>query len=376
MPRHPDVSAAAHGLPSGVFSRLAHRIAALEGEVAPLHVGDTWLEPAVGARMQDLDAASEPGLHRYTNPMGHPGLTAALARRRDIDPARILVSGGATGGLCAAAGALLDPGDEVLVLAPFWPLITGVVRAARGVPVEVPFYDRLGTVSERLTPYLGPKTAALYVNTPSNPGGQVLDAQTVQALGAFARAHDLWLWSDEVYEDYAYTAPHTPVAPAAPERTFTVRSFSKAYGMAGNRCGYVVGPSDPAVMQELRKIGVHTFYSSPTASQIAATRVLEVGDGWVQSARDLYRRSGDAAAARLGVDPPQGGTFLFLDVGEHLGDGGLHDFLSVCVDHNLVLAPGTACGAEYGSFVRVCFTSAPPDVVARGIERLARILGR
>ena len=81
-------------------------------------------------------------------------------------------------------------------------------------------------------------------------------------------------------------------------------------------------------------------------------------------------------AARLGVDPPEGGTFLFLDVAEHLDDSGLEGFMHRCMDHNLVLAPGSSCGSAYGTYVRVCFTSAPPDVVARGVDVLARLLER
>ena len=111
MPRHPDASTTVRAMAGGVFSRLAGRIAALEGEVYPLHVGDTWLSPATGARMEDLRESDMPGLHRYCRPMGHPTLVRALSDRRGVDPDRILVSAEATGGLSAAAGALLDPGD-------------------------------------------------------------------------------------------------------------------------------------------------------------------------------------------------------------------------------------------------------------------------
>ena len=376
MPRHPLASATVTGMAGGVFSRLAHRIAALRGEVYPLHVGDTWMAPADGARMEDLREADHPGMHRYTRPMGHPALVAALSERHGVARERILVSAGATGGLHAAAGALLDPGDEVLILAPFWPLIPGIVRASRGVAVQVPFYDRPGSVAELLAPHVTARTAAVYLNTPSNPAGTVLGADTLAAIADFARAHDLWIWSDEVYEDYAFTAPHVAMAPFAPERTLTARSFSKAYGMAGNRCGHVVGPPDPAVMQHLRKVSIHSSYSASTASQLAAARVLEVGAPWLAAAKAGYAAAGAAAAARLGMPAPDGGTFLFVDVSSQLDETGLHGFLVRCIERNLVLAPGSSCGAAYGGHVRLCFTSAPPAVVARGVDVLAELLGR
>jgi len=248
------------------------------------------------------------------------------------------------------------------------------VQTARGVPVEVPFYDRPGSVEDLLAPHLTERTVALYVNTPNNPTGRVLDADTVAALAHFARQRDLWLWSDDVYEDFAFTRPHVPVAPHAPERSFTACSFSKAYGMAGNRVGYVVGP-EGEVMQALRKISTHSFYSAPTAAQLAAAHVLEHGAPWLERASQLYRQSGEAAAARLGLDPPQGGTFLFLDVSAHLDERGLLGFLERCMDRKLLIAPGSSCGTDYPGHVRLCFTSAPPEAVRAGVEVLAELLG-
>jgi aspartate/methionine/tyrosine aminotransferase len=180
--------------------------------------------------------------------------------------------------------------------------------------------------------------------------------------------------SDEVYEDYVYRGRHAYARTFAPERTFSAYSFSKGYGMAGNRCGYVVGPAES--MLEVRKVSTHTFYSAPTASQIAALRCLEgPGDDWVAAARQEYRRLGDAAAARLGVEPPEGSTFLFLDVADRLDDRGLMGFLEDCVERGLFLAPGPSFG-PFPTHVRVCFTSAEPERVERGVEVLAEVLGR
>jgi len=132
MPRHPDLSSTVAALRASPFTKLAHRIGGLDGEVYPLHVGDTWLEPMSGARMQDLRVEDHRGLHRYAPPHGHPDLLDAICERRGVTSERVLVSAGATGGLAAVAGATLAPGDEVLLLAPYWPLISGVVRVAHG----------------------------------------------------------------------------------------------------------------------------------------------------------------------------------------------------------------------------------------------------
>ena len=364
-----------------LFSKLAHRIGGIEGEVYPLHVGDTWLEPVEGARLEDFSVANFPGMHRYAQPHGHPALLAAIGNRYEVDADRVLVTTGATGGLGAVAGATLAPGDEVLILAPFWPLIPGIVVTARGCPVQVPFYDRLDAgaagaeqVSSLLEAGLTDRTAAIYVNTPNNPTGRVLSETVLKAIVTFARQHDLWLWSDEVYEHFAYSAPHHSLADLAPERVFAAHSFSKAYGMAGNRCGYLIGPNDSQVMSSVRKVSTHTFYSAPTGSQLAGARALEVGDPWLERVRSLYLEAGKAAADVLGVAEPQGGTFLFLDVSSALDERGLVGFLGDCIDQGLLLAPGPSCGDAYSTSVRLCFTSAPPDVVDRGVRKLASLL--
>ena len=287
------------------------------------------------------------------------------------------MSCGATGGLKAVAGAQLAPGDEVLILAPYWPLIAGIVATSNGMPVEVPFLDRgAGDIAGRLSRYLTDRTAAIYINSPNNPTGQVLSESELSALADFARKHGLWIWADEIYEHYAYTADYHPVARFAPERTISVYSFSKAYGLAGSRCGYIIGPNVSA-MGEIRKSLIHTFYSAPRASQVSALAALQQGDVWLAEAAASYRAAGEAAAAALSLPPPQGGTFLFFDVTHCLDERGLDGFLFDCLAENLILAPGASFGPRhYSTHVRLCFTSAPPDVVARGVEKLAALIAR
>ena len=374
MPRPPHTGRAARAIGGAPFGDFGRRLFGREGEIYPFHVGDTWLEPAVGARMEDLSVAELPGMHRYSPPHGHRTLLTALSERRGVSTERLLITAGATGALSALTRTLLDPGDEVIVLAPYWPLIRGIVQAAHGVPTEAPFYDRQGSVEDLLGPRLSDRTVAVYVNTPNNPTGRVLDGQQVAAIAAFARENDLWLLSDEVYEPFAYARPHRSMAEQAPERTFTVRSFSKAWGMAGNRVGWVVGPTDPATLLEARKLVTHGCYQAPTAGQLAAARVLEVGADWHRTTRDAYIACGNASADTLGLPRPEGGTFLFFDVAEHLDSRGLNGFLERCLDVGLLLAPGTSMGQGYETFVRLGFTCAAPAIVARGIQRLQPLL--
>jgi N-succinyldiaminopimelate aminotransferase len=366
-----------------VYSALGQRLANYKGEVYPLHIGDTWMEPAEGCRMEDLSVRDHPGMHRYASVQGRKGLLEAVAERVaertqvPVGDHEVLITAGATGGLGAVVGGLVSPGDEVLIAAPYWPLFAGIVRSWHGVPVPTPLLgcvEDAASAVEAFAQRCSPRTVAVYLSTPNNPTGQVIPGDWLEAIADWARHAGLWLISDEVYEDFQYVGTHRYLRQFAPERTFSAYSFSKGFGMAGNRVGYVVGPSDP--LGQMRKVGVHTYYSTTTASQITAERCLRgPGEAWVANARAHYAKLGRAAATRLGVPAPEGSTFLFLDVAERLDERGLLGFLEDCADRGLFIAPGPSFGA-YPTHVRVCFTSAPPDVVLRGVEVLAEHLGR
>jgi N-succinyldiaminopimelate aminotransferase len=383
MPRPPQLAPVPRSIKGSVYSSVLHRLAAWGGEVYPLHVGDTFLEPAEGCRMEDLAVAEHPGMHRYAPPQGLPALVDALVERLrartgvPLERSNVFVAGGATSGLASVVGAIVAPGDEVLLLAPHWPLIEGHVRMAGGVPVDVPFFGVASspeTAVAAVEAAVTARTVALYVNTPSNPTGVVVPRAWLEALVDLARRRDLWLVFDEVYEHYVYRGEHVPGLSLAPERSFAAYSFSKAYGMAGNRVGYVAGPAD--AMAEALKLSTHTVYAAPTASQLAALRILEgKGDAWVARTREAYRELGEHAADRLGAPRPEGSTFLFLDVAPRLDARGLTGFLEDAADRGLLVAPGSSCG-PYPTHVRVCYTSAPPEVVRRGVEVLAGLLGR
>ena len=384
MPRAPEVASHLRAIPASAYSTLAARLDRFAGESYPLHVGDTWMEPPAGTRMEDLRVAEHPGMHRYASVHGLPALLDAIVERERaqtglaLERENVLVTAGATGGLGAVAGAILEPGDEVLVLAPYWPLIVGIVHSFHGTPVAVPVLagevdtaDGAVAACERRR---GARTVALYLSTPNNPSGRLLPRAWVEALVEWAARHDFWVISDEAYEGFVYAGVHTRALPLEPERTFLAQTFSKRYGVAGNRCGYIVGPRE--VMVELRKVSTHTFYSTPTAAQLSAVRALAgPGDTWAAAARAQYAETGRRAAERLGVPAPAGSTFLFLDVAPSLDERGLAGLLSACVDRGLLVAPGPSFG-PYPTHVRLCYTAVEPERALRGVGVLAERLGR
>lgn len=382
MPRAPQIAPHLAAIPASVYSSLAERLERHAGETWPLHVGDTWMEPPAGCRMEDLTVAEHPGMHRYASVHGLPALLDAIVESERaatglaLERADVLVTAGATGGLGAVAGAILEPGDEVLILAPYWPLIEGIVRSFHGTPVPVPVLagevDSAEGAVEAAGRRLTPRTVAFYLSTPNNPSGRLLPRAWVEALVEWARQHDLWVITDEVYDRFVFEGEHVRALPLAPERTFLAQTFSKRFGMAGNRCGYVIGPRE--VMVELRKVATHTFYSTPTAAQLAAVAALAgPGEAWAAEARRLYADVARQAAAKLGVPAPQGSTFLFLDVAAALDERGLAGLLEDAVARGLLVAPGPSFG-PYPTWIRLCYTAVEPERALRGVEVLAGLL--
>lgn len=379
----PPLAPETGAMPGAVYSPFADRLADHPGPIFPLHVGDTWRDPFVGARAEDMHAADHPRLHAYGNTRGVPELVeriqSKLRRRNDLDHTteEILVTAGATGGLATLAGAALSPGDEILILAPFWPLIRGIAQSFRAKPVEVPFYDRVATLEEAVQAVerrVTDRSRVLYVSTPSNPTGRVIPGDWLEALSDLARRHDLWIFADEVYEDFVYAGKHVSMGRFAPERTVSVFSFSKSFAMAGQRVGYLAGPEP--IVAEARKIGIHVYYHAPVVGQHTAIAAMDGGAEWIERARGETRETGAKVAEILGLAPPDGGTFFFLPVGDRLDERGLHGLLEDCFAEGVLVAPGGSCGEAYAEWIRISHTAAPPDDVLEAARRLAGILAR
>jgi N-succinyldiaminopimelate aminotransferase len=379
MPSFPNFAPSIHSLRSSVYAG-ARPAAGLTP--IPLHIGDTWMEPPAGCRMEDLRVADHPGMHRYTPVSGLPSLRARIAElesaRTGLEtmPEQVLITAGATAGLAAAVGALVAPGEEVLLAAPYWPLIAGAVRAFNAEPIAVPLMTEVDSAEEAVAcfeQYRSDRTSAVYWNTPHNPTGRVMPREWLAALSDWARAHGLWILSDEVYEDYVYAGEHVATRPFAPEHTVAAHSFSKAYGMTGNRCGYLVGPSE--VIEAIERITTNLHYSACTASQLAALKALDgPGQDWAARARGLYCDLGREAATALGLPAPEGSTFLFPEVSSALDERGLSGLLSDLAEQGVMVAPGPTFG-PYPNHVRLCFTAAEPERVRRGVAILAERLG-
>ena len=231
-----------------------------------------------------IEAAAKPANHRYTPTPGLPELRDAIVAKtlRDsnyaITPDQVLVTNGGKQAVYQAFATIINPGDEVILPAPYWTTYPECIKLAGGVAVEV-FADEtqnyLVTV-EHLEAARTDKTKALLFCSPSNPTGSVYSPEQVKAIGEWALAHGIWIIADEIYEHLLYdgaTAPSMPVVvPALADTTIILNGVAKTYAMTGWRVGWMIGPKD--VIKAATNLQSHLSSNVSNVSQRAAIAAL------------------------------------------------------------------------------------------------------
>src|SRR4051812_49461810 len=200
-----------------------------------------------------IEAARQPRYHRYTPVAGLPELRAAVAAKtvRDsgyaVEASQVLITNGGKQAVYNAFATLLDPGDEVLLIAPYWTTYPEAIKLAGGVPVEVVTDETTGYLAgvEQLEAARTDRTKVLLFVSPSNPTGAVYPRAEVEAIGAWAKEHDLWVVTDEIYEHLIYgDAEMVSIAHSAGEKVVVLNGVAKTYAMTGWRVGWLIGPTD------------------------------------------------------------------------------------------------------------------------------------
>ncbi len=280
----------------------------------------------------------------------------------------VIVTGGVSGGLMLALMAMVNDGDEVIFLDPYFVMYRHVTRMAGGRPVAVDSYPDFRFDAAKVEAAITPKTKILMLNSPGNPTGTVLSEQEIEAAVAVARMHDLVLISDEIYDPFLYDA--RPTSPAKLyDRTILLRGFSKTYGMTGWRLGYAAGPAE--LIQQLAKLQQYTFTCAPAPFQHAAITALDVS---VADHVAAYRRKRDIVAETLGgvfeLTRPSGAFYAFPRVPERLGLTA-SGFVEKAIEKNVLVIPGNVFSARDTHF-RISY-AVTDEKLKRGCEILAEL---
>lgn len=348
-----------------------------------LSVGEPDGLPPESAREAAARAARE-GLARYGPAAGVPELRARVAQdlsARDGIPRsaeHIILTAGGKAALHDALRCLLEPGDEVVIFAPYWPTFRDQILWNGGVPVIVPAGEDLLPSQEALVAAVGPRTRAVILNQPSNPTGCIWDGPRIQCLAALAQRYGVWLIIDQVYGTLSLGGPEVPFLRHAPEvadQCVVVESFSKRFAMTGYRLGAAAAP--PALIKAMTALASSTVTHPCMLSQHAGLAALSLDGRWERGlVRDLRTRrdlawAGLEGLSGLRVHRPQGAMYLFPDVRAWMANRALgsdRELVQRLRDEaGVKVLPGTAFGAP--GHLRLSF-AAPQAALEVAITRL------
>ncbi len=340
-------------------------------------------------------ACRDPANHRYTPAAGLPELRQAIAGSTArgsgvaVEPSQVLVTNGGKHAIYNAFAALLDPGDEVLVPAPYWTTYPESAALAGGVPVVVPTDASAGfhVTVDALEAARTDATKMLVHVSPSNPTGAVLDEDETRAIGRWAAEHGIWVLCDEIYEHLVYGEHRFSslpgVTPELGDRWVIVNGVAKTYAMTGWRVGWMVGPAD--VIGAASNLQSQATSNVANVSQRAALAALQGDLSAVMAMREVFDRRRRTIHRMLnecsGVTcaEPEGAFYAFPSVAGVLGRtiGGQRiessaDLAEVAIDTaKVAVVPGEAFGAP--GYLRLSYALGDDDLV-EGVSRLQKLL--
>ncbi|BAD40015.1 pyridoxal phosphate-dependent aminotransferase [Symbiobacterium thermophilum] len=343
-------------------------------------------------------AAIQQGETKYTPAAGTLELRKAICEKLERDnglqyrPEEIVVSNGGKQSLYNAYQVLLDPGEEVIIQAPYWVSYPEIVRLAGGVPVVVETDESTGfrLTADMIREKLTNRTRVINLNSPSNPTGAVLSRRELEEIAALAVEHDLMIVTDEIYEKLLYDgAEHVSIASLGEEvkrRTITVNGLSKAYAMTGWRMGYTA--SERIYAKAMADLQSQSTSGPSSISQAAAVAALRGSQESVEQMRQEFDRRRRHMLERLNRLPgfsvkvaPAGAFYLFPNVSALFGETiagrkitSSDDLAEVILEQaHVAVVPGTGFGAPH--HIRFSYATSM-ERIDEGLDRIARLLAR
>ena len=338
-----------------------------------------------------VTAARDPKYHHYTPVAGLPELRAGIAAKTErdtgytVDAAQVLVTNGGKQAVYNAFAALLDPGDEVLLIAPYWTTYPEAIKLGGGVPVEVVTDETSGYLAsvEQLEAARTPRTKVLLFVSPSNPTGAVYPPEQVDTIGAWARENDLWVVTDEIYEHLLYGgARMRSIAHTAGEKVLVLNGVAKTYAMTGWRVGWLIGPVD--VVKAATNLQSHSTSNVSNVAQVAALAAVTGDLSAVAEMRAVYDRRRKTIVSMLADIPgvvcpePLGAFYAYPSVkgllGVPLRGRTAHssaELADIILDEvEVAVVPGEAFGPP--GYLRMSYALSDDDLV-EGVGRIAKL---
>ncbi|OPY16625.1 MAG: Methionine aminotransferase [Syntrophus sp. PtaB.Bin075] len=333
--------------------------------------------------------AMDQGINTYTHYAGLIELRQAIAEKQkqfygvEVDPeSEIIVSGGSTGAFYCACLALLNPGDEVILFEPFYGYHVQTLVATQAVPVYVRMNpQRWSFALEDLEKVVTSRTRGIMINTPANPSGKVFSREELDLLAAFAVKHDLFVFTDEIYEHFLYgKSPHIPptTLPGMKERTITISGLSKTFSITGWRIGYCI--CDARWSTSIGFFNDLVYVCAPAPLQSGVAKGLrELAPEYYQGLSRMYRQKRDKICGSLsqaGLTPyiPEGAYYVLADISGLPGKNSKEKAMFLLHTTGVACVPGEAFYHDDSgeNLARFCFAK-DDAVLGEACRRLERL---
>lgn len=364
---HPWIADRTNAFDSSGIRRVFDLAAELENPVN-LSIGQPDFAVPESVQEAAIDAIRQ-GRNAYSPTQGIAPLREAL--RAEIETTYghsdrdVFVCSGTSGGLTLAMLSMINPGDEVIFLDPFFVMYPALIQLCGGVPVPVDSYPDFRLDVDKIAAAITDRTKMILINSPANPTGVAASAEELRGVANLAKARSIALVSDEIYSRFLYDQPfHSPAQDN--DQTIVIDGFSKSHAMTGWRVGYVHGPAD--IIATMLKLQQYSFVCSPQPAQWGALRAMEVS---LQGHIDQYREKRDliveGLSDRFELVKPGGAFYLFPKSPIPSGT----EFVERAIEAGLLIIPGKIFSHRDSHF-RISF-AADDDTLRRGIDLLREL---
>ena len=307
--------------------------------------------------------AIESGFNRYTVTQGIPELRERIKKHlradRAWEPEDVVITAGVSGGLMLSVLALVDPGEEVLLVDPYFVGYKQLLRLVDAKPVAIDTYPDFRLTPERLERAVTPRTKLLFLNSPSNPTGAVAGEADLKGIAEICRRHGITVISDEVYDAFCYDGHYVSITRFMPE-AIVLNGFSKVYAMTGWRLGYVAGPKE--ILQQMMKLQQFSFVCAPSMVQHAGLAAMDTDPS--DRIAD-YKRKRDLVVEGLKdkfeVVKPSGAFYVFPKVPR----GTDQEFVERAIAKECLAIPGSVF-SERNTHFRISYATTD-EQLARGL---------
>ncbi|MFO7886658.1 MAG: pyridoxal phosphate-dependent aminotransferase [Desulfobacteraceae bacterium] len=368
-----------------IVMEILEKIHAMEArgiDVVHMEIGEPDFETPACIKQAAM-AAFDSKETSYTHSLGDIRLRKAICAfykkeyKVDISPDQIIVTSGTSPAMLLLFSVLINPGDEIIISDPHYPCYSNFIKFTGGIPAVVPVYEDQGFqfTPEAIKEKINPRTKGIFINSPSNPTGNLMPENKMREIADIARENQIPVISDEIYHGLVYRGEARSILEFT-EDAFVFNGFSKLFAMTGLRLGYLIAP--PACMRSLQVLQQNFFISANSIVQIAGTKALEAAEPDTLEMKRIYNQRREYMLKRLkemglGISVEPTGAFYIFANARHISEDSYALALDILEKAHVGVTPGIDFGANGEGYLRFSYANSLENL-EKGLDRLENYL--